>query len=69
MDWAARAVYRVVFIDVDDTLVRSVGSKRIPNPPLIKTVRALHAEGAVLYLWSTGVEYAKIRDWRGESRE
>ncbi len=61
MDWAARAVYRVVFIDVDDTLVRSVGSKRIPNPPLIKKVRALHAEGVILYLWSTGgAEYAKM---------
>ena len=53
--------YRVVFIDVDDTLVRSVGSKRIPNPPLIKKVRALHAEGVILYLWSTGgAEYAKM---------
>lgn len=52
--------HRVIFIDVDDTLVRSVGSKRIPNSSVIQTVRTLHAEGADLYLWSTGgAEYAK----------
>lgn len=50
----------IVFVDVDDTLVRSVGSKRIPMPRSIERVRALHAEGAALYLWSTGgAEYAK----------
>jgi len=50
----------VIFIDVDDTLVRSVGSKRIPNPSIIQKVRTLHAEGVALYLWSTGgAEYAK----------
>lgn len=52
--------HRVIFIDVDDTLVRSVGSKRIPNPSIIQKVRTLHAEGVALYLWSTGgAEYAK----------
>jgi hypothetical protein len=50
----------IVFIDVDDTLVRSVGSKRIPMPRVIERVRALHLEGNTLYLWSTGgAEYAK----------
>ena len=50
----------VVYVDVDDTLVRSVGSKRIPMPRIIEPVKRLHAEGAVLYLWSTaGNEYAR----------
>ena len=30
---------RVVFIDVDDTLIRSVGTKRIPIPAVISRVR------------------------------
>jgi len=44
----------VVYVDVDDTLVRWAGTKRIPIPRVIERVRSLHAEGAVLYLWSTG---------------
>jgi hypothetical protein len=44
----------IVYIDVDDTLVRSVGSKRIPMPRSIARVRELHARGAALYLWSSG---------------
>jgi phosphoserine phosphatase len=51
---------RVVFIDVDDTLVRSVGTKRIPIPAVIARVRRLKREGAILYLWSSGgAEYCK----------
>jgi cation transport ATPase len=51
---------RVVFVDVDDTLIRSVGSKRIPMPAVIDRVRALSSEGVVLYLWSSGgAEYAE----------
>lgn len=50
----------VVFVDVDDTLVRTVGTKRIPMPRTIERVRALHAEGSILFLWSSGgAEYAK----------
>lgn len=50
----------IVFVDVDDTLVRSIGSKRIPMPRVVERVRSLHAEGAVMYLWSTGgAEYAR----------
>ena len=53
-------VAMVVYVDVDDTLVRSVGTKRIPMPRVIERVRLLHGEGAVLYLWSTaGAEYAR----------
>jgi len=45
---------QVVYVDVDDTLVRSIGTKRIPIPAAIERVRTLHREGAELYLWSTG---------------
>ena len=45
---------RVVYVDVDDTLVRSVGSKRIPLPAVVAKVRAMHANGDALYLWSSG---------------
>jgi|SRR5579859_242156 len=45
---------QVVFIDVDDTLVRSAGAKRIPIPAVIARVRQLKQEGAILFLWSTG---------------
>ena len=51
---------RIIFVDVDDTLVRSVGSKRIPMPSIIARVKALADEGAVLYLWSSGgADYAR----------
>ncbi len=50
----------IAFVDVDDTLVRSVGTKRIPMPRVIERIRALHREGAELYLWSSGGgEYAR----------
>jgi phosphoserine phosphatase len=49
-----------VFVDVDDTLMRSVGGKRIPIPGVIAKVRQLKAGGACLYLWSSGGEaYAR----------
>ncbi len=51
---------KVVYVDVDDTLVRSLGSKRSPMKSVIEQVRRLHAEGAEIYLWSTGgAAYAK----------
>ena len=51
---------QIVFVDVDDTLVRSVGSKRIPKPRVVERVRSLWRDGAHLYLWSSGgAEYAK----------
>jgi cation transport ATPase len=50
----------VVYVDVDDTLIRSVGTKRVPIPSAIERVRSLHRDGATLYLWSTGgAEYAR----------
>jgi cation transport ATPase len=50
----------IVYVDVDDTLVHWVSTKRIPIPRVIERVRALHADGATLHLWSTGgAEYAR----------
>ena len=43
-----------IFFDVDDTLVRSVGAKRIPMPGVVRAVHSLHEQGAELYLWSSG---------------
>jgi hypothetical protein len=51
----------VVYVDVDDTLVRSVGNKRIPISGAVEHVRTLHADGASLYCWSSGGgEYAQL---------
>jgi hypothetical protein len=49
-----------IYVDIDDTIVRSVGSKRIPIPNVIQHVRDLKNQGAVLFCWSSGgAEYAK----------
>ncbi len=45
---------RVIYFDIDDTLVRSAGAKRIPMPSVIESVRRLKSEGALLFLWSSG---------------
>ena len=51
---------KAIFIDVDDTLVRSAGAKRIPITSSVELVRDLRRQGATLYLWSTGGgEYAR----------
>lgn len=51
---------QIIFVDVDDTLIRSVGTKRIPMPRTVARVKQLHSEGADLYLWSSGgAEYAR----------
>lgn len=51
---------RIIYFDIDDTLVRSLGAKRIPMPSVIETVRRLKAEGATLFMWSSGgSEYCK----------
>jgi hypothetical protein len=51
---------KAIYVDVDDTLVRSFGSKRIPMGSVIDEVRRLHAAGNQMYLWSTaGSEYCR----------
>jgi hypothetical protein len=50
----------VAYVDVDDTLVRSFGSKRIPMTEMVNHVLALARGGVVLYAWSSGGgEYAR----------
>lgn len=51
----------VVYVDVDDTLIRSFGSKQIPMPSVVERVRALaREENVLLYCWSSGgAEYAR----------
>lgn len=50
----------VAYVDVDDTLVRSFGSKRIPMTGMVNHVLALSRGGVVLYAWSSGGgEYAR----------
>jgi len=50
----------VVYIDVDDTLVRSAGTKTMPVPSMVEHVKALAGSGAELYCWSTaGTGYAR----------
>ena len=43
----------VVYIDVDDTLVRSAGTKTLPIPRVVEHVRQLANSGADLYCWSS----------------
>ncbi len=50
----------VVYVDVDDTLVRSAGTKRMPIPSIVAHVKELAKADAKLYCWSTaGAEYAR----------
>jgi len=50
-----------VYVDVDDTLVRSAGTKRLPIPAVVSHVKELANSGAELYCWSTvGAEYARL---------
>ncbi len=44
----------VIFVDVDDTLIRSFGTKQIPIPNAIRYVRDMFDAGNVLYCWSRG---------------
>ncbi|XXF79483.1 HAD family hydrolase [Myxococcaceae bacterium GXIMD 01537] len=50
----------VIYVDIDDTLVRSFGSKRMPMLHMMALVRDLRARGARLYCWSSGgADYAR----------
>lgn len=50
----------IIYIDVDDTLIRTAGSKRIPVSGMIEHVQALAEQGAELYCWSSGgADYAR----------
>ena len=50
----------IIYVDVDDTFVRSVGTKRIPMPATIAQIRKLQEQGATMYCWSSGgADYAR----------
>jgi FMN phosphatase YigB (HAD superfamily) len=50
----------IYFVDVDDTLIRTYGTKVVPIVKTIQTVRDLHSQGQTLYCWSSGgAEYAR----------
>jgi hypothetical protein len=50
----------VVYFDVDDTLVRSAGTKIIPVSSMVAHARSLASSGAELYCWSAaGADYAR----------
>jgi hypothetical protein len=50
----------VVYVDVDDTLLRSAGTKTMPMPRVLEHVKGLADSGAELYCWSAaGAEYAR----------
>lgn len=40
---------RIVYFEMDDTLVRSVGQKPIPMPAVIAQVHRLKEDGAILF--------------------
>ena len=51
---------RVIYVDVDHTLIHFEGEARHPVQPVVERVRKLHAQGETLYLWSSGgAEYAR----------
>ncbi len=50
----------IIYVDVDDTFVRSVSTKRVPMPATIRHIRELKQQGATLYCWSSGgADYAQ----------
>ena len=50
----------VIYVDVDDTFVRSAGTKRIPMPGTLAHIRELHEQGAQMFCWSSGgAQYAR----------
>ena len=50
----------VIFVDVDDTFVRSASHARVPMPDVIEAIQRLYRDGAALYCWSSGgADYAR----------
>lgn len=45
---------RALFVDVDDTFIRSFGSKRVPMDATVRLVKSLHTAGATSFCWSRG---------------
>ena len=50
----------VIYVDVEGTLINSVGNKVVPIEPVINHVCELYDHGATLYCWSSaGANYAR----------
>jgi len=50
----------VIYVDVEGTLINSVGNKRLPIQAVIKHVQELYEHGATLYCWSSaGADFAQ----------
>lgn len=50
----------IFYVDIDDTLIRSFGTKRIPIVGVVAHVRNIFKEGATIYCWSSGgADYAR----------
>ena len=51
----------IIYVDVDDTFVRSYGAKRISIPAVLQHIKYLHRQGGVeMYCWSSGgADYAR----------
>jgi hypothetical protein len=49
-----------LYVDVDDTLIRSYSTKRMPISKSIDYIKKMKEQGATLYCWSSGgAEYAR----------
>jgi len=50
----------IYYVDVDDTLIRTVGTKAIPIPQTLRWLKSLDMTSHQLFLWSRGgSDYAK----------
>lgn len=50
----------IIYVDVDDTLIRTAGTKKMTIPHVVEHVRKLNEDGVELYCWSAGgAEYAR----------
>ncbi len=51
---------RSIFVDVDDTFMRSFGSKRLPIDATVLAIKQLVSAGVQLFCWSSGgADYAR----------
>lgn len=51
----------IVYVDVDDTSIRTFSGKRIRIPSSIEHIKKLKKQGAIIYCWgSGGAGYARM---------
>ncbi len=50
----------IVYVDVDNTLIRTIGEQQHPISEVVNHLRQLNADGVQLFCWSAGgADYAK----------